>query len=87
MASGTPIAATEIPPLMEFKPSNIAVGWCEPDNPILFARCIERVLSTHPRKPEGYSETIKFVSQFSCENRINKIMSYVDESMIPEKVI
>ncbi|MDY6805508.1 MAG: glycosyltransferase family 4 protein [Cyanobacteriota bacterium] len=87
MASGTPIAATEIPPLMEFKQSNIAVGWCEPDNPILFASCIERVLSTYPRKSEGHSETIKFASQFSCENRIKKIMSYVDESMLPKKVI
>lgn len=86
MASGTAIAATEIPPLMEFKQSNIAVGWCEPDNPILFARCIERVLSTYPRKPEGYSETIEFASQFSCENRIAKILSYVEESMRPQLV-
>lgn len=86
MASGTPIVATEIPPLMEFKSSNLAVGWCEPDNPIAFAQCIQHVLSNYPRQPEGYAETIEFASQFSCENRIAKILTYVDESMRPQTV-
>lgn len=86
LASGTPIATTEIPPLMEFKQFNIAVGWCEPDNPIKFAQCIQQVLSTYPKQPGGYSETIEFASQFSCENRITKILSYVDESMRPELI-
>ncbi|AMW30450.1 MULTISPECIES: glycosyltransferase [Arthrospira] len=86
LASGTPIAASEIPPLREFKSSNIAVGWCEPDHPTLFAECIEQVLSTYPRKTGGYPETIEFATQFSCENRITKILSYVDESMRPELV-
>ncbi|NJO40613.1 MAG: glycosyltransferase family 4 protein [Cyanobacteria bacterium RU_5_0] len=81
MASGTPIVATEIAPLMEFKPFNVVSGWCEPDNPVKLAECIQRVLETHPRKLEGYINTIDFVQQFSWENRIEKILSYVDEPL------
>jgi hypothetical protein len=71
---------------MEFKSSNLAVGWCEPDNPIAFAQCIQQVLSNYPRQPEGYAETIEFASQFSCENRITKILTHIDESMRPQAV-
>lgn len=84
LASGTPIAASEIPPLREFQAANIAVGWCEPDNPSRFADCIQQVLSTYPRRVGGYAETIEFAGQFSCENRITKILSYVDEAMKPK---
>jgi glycosyltransferase involved in cell wall biosynthesis len=77
MASGTPIAATEIPPLMTFKSSPLVAQWCEPDNPIAFAQCIDRVLKNHPRKLEGYSESIEFARQFSWEERAKKIMSYL----------
>ncbi|TVQ54851.1 MAG: glycosyltransferase [Spirulina sp. DLM2.Bin59] len=84
LASGTPIAASEIPPLREFQAANIAVGWCEPDNPSSFADCIQRVLSTYPRRVGGYPETIEFAGQFSCENRIATILSYVDEGMKPQ---
>ncbi|MBD1934717.1 MULTISPECIES: glycosyltransferase [Cyanophyceae] len=83
IASGTPIAATEIPPLIEFKSSNIIAGWCEPDNPLKFAECLKQVLETYPRRTEGYTKNIEFAHQFSCENRIAKIMNYVDDSMRP----
>lgn len=83
LASGTPIASTEIPPLMEFKSANIISGWCEPDQPVLFAQCLEQVLEKYPRKPEGYSENIEFARQFSWENRISKILAHVPEPMRP----
>lgn len=86
MAAGSPIVSTEIPPLQEFKSTNLVASWCEPDNPILFARCIQQVLETHPRKIEGYSNSIDFVQQFSWESRISKILSYVEESMRPQTV-
>ncbi|MEG4110968.1 MULTISPECIES: glycosyltransferase [unclassified Microcoleus] len=81
MASGTPIVATEIASLMEFKSGNIAATWCEPDNPQQFAQSIRDCLTKYLRKSEGYAETMDFVKQFSWENRIQKIMGYVEESV------
>ncbi|MEG5162495.1 glycosyltransferase family 4 protein [Microcoleus sp. AT3-A2] len=81
MASGTPIVATEIASLMEFKSGNIAATWCEPDNPHQFAQSIRDSLTKYPRKSEGYAETLNFVKQFSWENRIEKILSYVDDKV------
>jgi glycosyltransferase involved in cell wall biosynthesis len=86
MASGTPIVATEIPPLMEFKGSKAIALWCEPDNPMQLAHCIQQALATYPRKVEGYTESLDFVRQFSWENRISKILSYVEEAMRPSLV-
>ena len=83
MASGTPIAVTEIPPLMVFKNSPLVAGWCEPDYADKFAGCIKYVLKSYPRRIEGYADNINFARQFSWENRINKILSYVDESFRP----
>lgn len=86
MASGTPIVSTEIPPLMEFKSTKAVAGWCEPDNPTVFAQCLQHVLETYPRKVEGYSESTVFVQQFSCENRVIKILSFVEESLRPQLI-
>ena len=83
LASGTPIVATEIPSLIEFKTTQTIAAWCEPDNPKKFAESLKRVLETHPRKIEGYSDSVEFVKQFSWENRAAKILSYVDESLRP----
>ncbi len=85
-ASGTPIVATEIPSLIEFKDTPAITAWCEPDNPKKFAECLQQVLETHPRKVDGYSNSIDFVQQFSWENRAAKIMSYVDQSFMPSIV-
>ncbi|MEO1374000.1 MAG: glycosyltransferase family 4 protein [Cyanobacteria bacterium J06635_10] len=82
-ASGTPIVATRIPSLREFENTKAITAWCEPDNPTQFTASVERVLETHPRKIEGYSDSIEFVRQFSWENRAAKILSYVDESLHP----
>jgi glycosyltransferase involved in cell wall biosynthesis len=79
MASGTPIVATEIPSMIEFESANIAATWCAPDHPHQFAQSIQASLAKYPRKVEGYSETMDFVKQFSWENRIERILSYVDE--------
>ena len=83
MASGTPIVATEILPLKEFKSLNMAVGWCEPDDPNQFAQTIQQVLSKYPKKIDGYTNSIESVEQFSWENRVNQILSYVEKSMRP----
>ncbi|MEG3920334.1 glycosyltransferase family 4 protein [Microcoleus sp. T3_A4] len=81
MASGTPIVATEIASLREFKWGDIAAIWCKPDNPHHFAQSIRHCLTKYPRKSEGYAETIDFVKQFSWENRIERILRYVDEQV------
>jgi glycosyltransferase involved in cell wall biosynthesis len=86
MAAGTPIVATEIPPLMEFKASPLISAWCEPDNPISFAHSIQQALDKYPRKLAGYEESIAYARQFSWENRTEKILSFVEASMRPEKV-
>jgi glycosyltransferase involved in cell wall biosynthesis len=85
LASGTPIVATEILPLLEFKDADIMVGWCQPDNPKHYAECLQKTLERYPRKIEGYSKQIEFAKQFSWESRLTKIMSYVDESLLPKK--
>lgn len=84
LASGTPIVATEIPSLMEFKNTKAIAAWCEPDNPTQFAKAVTSVLESHPRQIEGYSDNIEFVKQFSWENRAAKILSYVDECYHPQ---
>jgi glycosyltransferase involved in cell wall biosynthesis len=86
-ASGTPIVATEIPSLVEFQKTHSITAWCEPDNPIKFAENLKRVLETHPRKTNGYSDSINFAKQFSWENRAAKILSYVDESLLPQLIV
>ncbi|WP_298905066.1 glycosyltransferase [uncultured Nostoc sp.] len=86
-ASGTPIVATEIPSLVEFQDTHSITAWCEPDNPSKFAECLKQVLETHPRKVEGYPDSIEFVKQFSWENRAAKILSYVDESLLPSLIV
>jgi glycosyltransferase involved in cell wall biosynthesis len=83
MAAGTPIVATEIPPLMEFKSTGVVAGWCEPNQPMKLADCMARVLESHPYRPVGYAETMKFVQQFSWENRIAKILSHVEDRHRP----
>ncbi|MFM2064739.1 MAG: hypothetical protein RLZZ507_4410 [Cyanobacteriota bacterium] len=84
MASGTPMVVTEIPPLMEFKASPLIASWCETDNPHKLADAIRYTLEKYPRKIEGYASSIDFAKQFSWENRITKILSYVQEDMRPQ---
>jgi glycosyltransferase involved in cell wall biosynthesis len=84
LASGTPIVATEISSLIQFKNTPAIAAWCEPDNPNKFAESLQQVLETHPRKIEGYQHIIEFVKQFFWENRAAKILSYVDKSFIPQ---
>ncbi len=86
LASGNPIVATEISSLTEFKNTQAIAAWCEPDNPHKFAEALQWVLETYPRKVDGYPEIIEFVKQFSWENRAEKILSYVDESLRPSMI-
>lgn len=83
MASGTPIVATEIPVLVEFRSSGVVAGWCEPDAATPLAACIRQVLQTHPRQPDGYHNAMQFVQQFSWENRIATVLSRVKDSLRP----
>ncbi|MDJ0689640.1 MAG: glycosyltransferase family 4 protein [Xenococcaceae cyanobacterium MO_188.B32] len=80
LSSGTPIVATEILPLLEFKTADIPITWCEPDNPAKFASYLLQALEIYPRKVEGYKQQIDFAHQFSWESRMEKIISYVDDS-------
>ncbi|MGB6301068.1 MAG: glycosyltransferase [Rivularia sp. (in: cyanobacteria)] len=82
-ASATPIVATRIPSLTEFENTKVIAAWCNPDSATEFTASVARVLESHPRKMNGYSDSIDFVKQFSWENRAEKILSYVDESLQP----
>ena len=73
-------------PLLEFKLPHLAMDWCEPDNSIQFSDCLRFALKKYPRKIEGYAENIEFGKQFSWENRIEKILSYVDERLRPKTI-
>lgn len=86
LASGTPLVITEIPSMMEFRDADIAATWCQPDNPTEFSQSILTTLAKYPRKVEGYAQTIQYARQFSIENRIEKILSYVDESHRPQRL-
>ena len=77
LASGTPIVATEIPPLLEFKKADVVAAWCETDNPTAYASALKKALETHPRKVDGYARQIDFARQFSWESRVTKIISYL----------
>ena len=76
LASGTPIVATEIPPLLEFKDANIVAAWCETDNPIAYANALKQALENYPHLVDGYVRQIDFARQFSWESRLAKIMTY-----------
>lgn len=84
LVSGTPIVATEIKPLLEFQLPHLAMCWCQPDDGNIFAQCLKNTLEKFPRKIEGYSGNIQFGQQFSWENRIEKILSYVNPAMRPQ---
>ena len=77
LASGTPIVATEIPPLLEFKEANIVAAWCETDNVTAYANALTKALETHPYKADGYARQIDFARQFSWESRMRKILNKV----------
>lgn len=77
LASGTPIVATEIPPLLEFKKANIVAAWCETDNPIAYAHALKLALDTYPYKTNGYTKQIDFARQFTWENRVKIILSHI----------
>ncbi|MGK7939055.1 MAG: glycosyltransferase [Crocosphaera sp.] len=77
LASGTPIVATEIAPLMSFK-KTVPIGiWCEPDDPTIFADAIQKCLETYPRKIGGYEENMSYSKNFSWEKRAEKIIKYL----------
>ncbi len=79
LASGTPIVATEIPPLMSFKETVPRAIWCPPDEPAIFAQAIEKALKIYPRKLTGYAENIEYGKGFSWEKRGEKIIKYLPE--------
>ena len=76
LASGMPIVATTIPPLLEFQAQDIVAGWCETDSVEAYVKCLEATLTKYPRKPNGYTEQLEFAKQFSWESRLKKILSY-----------
>jgi glycosyltransferase involved in cell wall biosynthesis len=77
LASGTPIAATDLPFLEEFINKNLALAVCKPDSVDEFAECLSEALSKYPRKPEGYPENINLSRQFTWEKRMERILALV----------
>ncbi len=76
LASGMPIVASTIPPLLEFQAQNIIAGWCETDSVDAYVKCLEATLIKYPRKPDGYPKQLEFAKQFTWESRLEKILSY-----------
>lgn len=76
LASGMPIVATEIPPLLEFKKQNLIAGWCETDSVSAYKECLQETLAKYPRQEMGYSSQLEFAAQFTWESRLEKILSY-----------
>ena len=76
MASGTPIVATKIPPLMPFQSTPLVAEWCQPDSEQALAQCIESALTRYPKKAEGYGSNIDYARQFTWEERAAKIITY-----------
>lgn len=85
LASGTPIAATTISPLKPFQQPELAIAWCEPDNPVHFAQCIRQVLQHYPYQETGYGENGRYSQQFSWENRIANILQQVQPQFRPPR--
>ena len=86
MASGTPIIASEISSMTEFKDSDVVAAWCPPDDPQAFAHCLTKVLAEYPRKADGYTESVEYIRQFSWENRMTKILNRVDRTFRPQTI-
>ena len=83
MAAGKPIVASKIPPLKEFESSPLIAGWCEPDDPIAFSRCLQGVLDRYPNWNEASIHPPDLIEEFSWERRIAKILDRVDASLRP----
>lgn len=79
LASGTPLVATEIPPLIFFQQTVPIAVWCPPDEASIFAQSIEKALNIYPRKLTGYQENIEYSHEYSWEKRAEKIVHYVPE--------
>jgi glycosyltransferase involved in cell wall biosynthesis len=83
LAAARPIVATEIASLQEFRSTSALVHWCEPDNPVQFHLCLQQVLATHAYGTSEDAIAMQLVQQFSWENRIAKILSYVEPNYRP----
>lgn len=83
IAAGNPIVATRIPPLREFEATPLVDGWCEPDNPAEFARCLQAVLQQYPTWSPSHIRDRALVEQFSWENRIAQTLERVDAAVRP----
>ena len=86
MASGTPIIASEISSMTEFKESGVVAAWCPPDNPQAFADCLTQVLAKYPHKVDGYADSVEYIRQFSWENRIAQVLQRVDGKLRPQTI-
>jgi glycosyltransferase involved in cell wall biosynthesis len=80
LASGTPIVASDIPALADFKDRSLALEVCEPDSVEALARCLSGALSKFPRKAEGYQRNIEFAKQFTWEKRMKKVFQFTNHN-------
>ena len=79
LASGTPIVATDLPFLSEFRSQNLALTICKPDNVYEFVRGVSEAILKYPKKIEGYAENVELAKQFTWEKRMEKIFVRVIE--------
>ncbi|MEC4894125.1 MAG: glycosyltransferase [Oscillatoria sp. PMC 1051.18] len=87
IAAGKPIVSTTIPSLDDFRSSPLIAGWCEPDSATELAGCLKRVFCAYPQWSPDHIHDRALVEQYSWENRISRILDFVDPSFRPQKVI
>jgi glycosyltransferase involved in cell wall biosynthesis len=85
-ASGTPIVATEIEPLREFRELSAIAAWADPDRADQFAAAIDHGLAQRPRPVDGFDRPEAILQAFSWESRIAKMLDYVRPEWRPKVV-
>lgn len=82
LASGTPIVATEILPLMPFKSTSAVAGWCPPDDAVRLQQTLLEVLAHYPYREAGYLTSESVLQQFSWEARLQRILERVEPAIL-----
>ena len=84
MASGTPIIASDIPTMAEFKSAGIVAAWCQPNDPHSFAHSLRQVLNTDAQTFVNTAGRKAFMHQFSWEHRITQVLNRVAPHFRPQ---
>lgn len=85
LASGTPIVATDIEPLREFRDLGAIAAWTEPDHTGQCVDAIRHSLAQCPRPADGFPTPTHLLQRFSWETRIQRILDHVEPSYHPQR--